>query len=180
MAAAMTVALSAQDTTVKSRTDVKADDATVVSLTGCLQKNSVGGRYTLVGSMAAAGESVTTKTKVKTDVDDDDVEVTATTRSKANDVAVGTSGRTATYVLLPREGLALTPHIGHRVQISAIMLDPGEDDSNVKIDDRTTVDPDEAPETTRRTRTKIEVDGARHGEYTAVSVKALTGTCPSR
>ena len=76
VAAALAVPAAAQDTTVKSRTEIKADDATVVALTGCLQKNSAGRRFTLFGSMAAAGEEVTTRTKVETDVDDDEVDRT--------------------------------------------------------------------------------------------------------
>jgi hypothetical protein len=179
MAAAVSVALAAQDNTVKSRTQVEADDdATVVSLTRCLRQNVDGGRYTLIGATAAAGGEVTTRNKVKTDVDDDDVEVKATTRSKADDgAAIGTSGRIATYLLVPRDGVALTPHVGHRVQISAVMLHPGEDDADVKIKDTTTVDRDDASDTTKRLNTKIEVEDARHGEYTVVSVKPLAGTC---
>ena len=60
--AAMTVSVGAQDTKVTSRTKVKADDATVVSLTGCLRQEALSGHYTLVGTTAAAGDRVTTKT----------------------------------------------------------------------------------------------------------------------
>ena len=64
--AAMTATVDAQDTKVKSRTKVKAEDATIVSLTGCLRQDALSGHYTLVGTTAAAGEQVTTKTRVKT------------------------------------------------------------------------------------------------------------------
>src|SRR5688572_21674271 len=92
LVAAAAVAAGAQDTTVKSRTEVKADDATVVSLTGCLKKATPGGPFMLTGTMAAAGDEVDTRTRVKTDVDDDQVEVRAKTESKADD-AVGKIGR---------------------------------------------------------------------------------------
>jgi hypothetical protein len=175
--AAMTVAAAAQDTKVKSRTKVQADDATVVSLTGCLRQDALSGRYTLVGSTAAAGEKVTTRTRVKTDIDDDDVEVNARTRSRATDDPVATSGAMTTYMLVPRGSVSLAPHVGHQVQVSAVMLERGEDDADVKIEDRTTVDPDDAPARTGRSRTKIEVENVPHGQYAVVSVTALASSC---
>jgi hypothetical protein len=182
MLAATTGATAAQDTETTSRTKVKADDATVVSLTGCLRHDATTGRYSLVGTTAAAGDKVTTKTKVDTDIDDDDVEVTARSRSRADDAdhAVGTSGTVSTYLLVPRANVALASHVGRQVQVSAIMLHPGEDDADVKIEDRTTVDPDDAPERTGRSKTKIEVEDVPHGQYAVVSVKDLAASCASR
>lgn len=178
--AGLTVAASAQDTTVKSRTTVKADDdATVVSLTGCLRQDSLNGRYTLLGAMAAAGERVRTDTRVETDIDDDDVDVKATTKSRA-DGPVATAGAISTYVLVPQRGVTLLPHVGNRIQVTAVMLKPGEDDADVKIEDRTRVDPDDGPATTARGKTKIEVERAGDGQYAVVSVKSLGGTCAAR
>ena len=177
--AAMTVAVGAQDTTVKSRTRVKADDATVVSLTGCLRQDALSGRYTLVGTTAAAGEKVTTRSRVKTDVDDDDVEIRARTRSEA-DGAIATSGAMTTYMLVPRGNVALLPHVGHQVQVSAVTLDPGEDDADVKINDRTTVDPDNAPSRTGRSQAKIEVEHLPPGQFAVVSVTSLAQACATR
>ena len=177
--AATIVAAAAQDTEVTSRTRVKADDATVVSLTGCLRQDAVSGRYMLVGATAAAGDKVTTKTTVETDVDDDDVDVTARSRSRADD-AVATSGAMSTYVLVPRANVPLASHIGRHVQVSALMLDPGEDDTDVRVEDRTTIDPDDAPERTNRSKTKIEVEDVPHGHYAVVSVKDLASSCASR
>lgn len=178
-AAAAAAGAQDRDTTVKSRTEVKADDATVLSLTGCLQQETPNGPFTLVGTMAAAGDKVKTRTEVKTDVDDDDVEVRARTKAKADD-AVGTSGSLTTYTLVPRSGVSLAPHVGHQVQISAVTLDPGEDDADVTITDKTTVDTDDAPSRTGRSQTKIEVEGLRHGQYAVVSVKALATPCAAR
>ena len=39
VAAALSVTASAQDSKVKSRTDIKADDAKVISMTGCLRSD---------------------------------------------------------------------------------------------------------------------------------------------
>lgn len=179
MLAATTGVLAAQDTDVTSRTTVKADDATVVSLTGCLRQDAISGHYTLVGATNAAGDKVTTRTEVETDVDDDAVEVTAKTRSRADD-AVGTSGVLKTYMLVPRANVALAGHVGRHVQVSAVMLDPGEDDTDVKIEERTTIDPDDAPDRTARSKTKIEIENVPHGQYSVVAVKDLATPCPSR
>ena len=174
--AALTAGLAAQDSTVKSRTDVETDDAIAVSLTGCLRQDAITGRYTLAGTVAAAGEDVSTRTKVKTDVDDDDVEVKVTTKAEADD-AVGTSGTLTRYVLVPRANVTLAPHVGKRVQVSAVMLEAGETDAEVEIKDKTNIDTDDAPDATRRSRTEIEIEGVPHGQYAVVSVKPLEGPC---
>lgn len=176
----MTAAVGAQDQDkeVTTRTTVEADDAMVVSLTGCLRQD-VPGTFTLVGTMAAAGDDVTTKTKVETDVDDDDVEVKARTESRADD-AVGTSGAVRTFGLMPRNNVALAPHVGKQVQLSAVALKPGEDDADVKIEDKTTVDPDDGPEQTSRSRAEVEVEDVPHGRFAVVSVKSLGTTCTTR
>lgn len=176
----MTAGLAAQDQDkeVTSRTTVEADDATAVSLTGCLRQD-VPGTFTLVGTMVAAGEDVTTKTKVETDVDDDDVEVKARTRARADD-PVGTSGSVRTFGLMPRAGVALAPHVGKQVQVSAVVLEPDEDDAKVKIEDKVTVDPDNGRERTSRSRTEVEVENVPHGQFAVVSVKPLAGACAAR
>ena len=60
------------------------------------------------------------------------------------------------------------------------MLEHGEDDADVKIQDRTTIDPDNAPSRTGRSRTKIEVENVPHGQYAVVSVKQLAASCAAR
>jgi hypothetical protein len=102
--------------------------------------------------------------------------VKSRTGSKADD-PVGTSGLATTYMLRPRANVALAPHVGKQVQISAVMLDPGEDDTDVKIKDKTTVDPEGKPDKTTRTETKIEIEDVPHGEYTVVAVKKLAEVC---
>ena len=173
----MTATAGAQDTEVRTRTTVEADDATVVSLSGCLRED-VPGNFTLIGTMAAAGDEVTTKTKVETDVDDDDVDVRARTRSDAED-AVGTSGALRTFELMPRS-VALGAHVGKQVQLSAVVLDPDEDDAKVKIEDKTTVDPDDGRDRTSRSKTKVEVQDVPHGRFAVVAVKSLGTSCAVR
>ena len=93
---------------------------------------------------------------------------------------MATSGAMTTYMLVPRGGVALAPHVGHQVQVSAVMLERGEDDADVKIHDRTTVDPDHAPARTGRSETKIEVENVPHGRSAVVSVKTLAAPCAAQ
>ena len=173
--AALAVTVSAQDSTVKSRTEVKADDAKVLMMTGCLRQDATGA-FNLTGGTIAAGDKLTTETKVKSEVDKDDVTVRSTTKTKADDGAVATSG-TSTYLLIPRADVNLATHVGHQVQVSAIMVEKGKGDADVKIKDRTTVDPEHASDSTARTTTKIEVPKSPLGAYSVVSVRMLAASC---
>lgn len=174
--AALAVSASAQDTTVKSRTQVKADDAKVLTMTGCVRQDATGA-FNLTGGMIAAGDKLTTDTKVKSDVDKDDATVKTTARTKTDDGVVGTTG-TGTYLLVPRGDVNLASHVGHQVQVSAIMVERGEGDADVKIKDQTKVDPENAPDSKARTTTKIEVPKSPAGAYSVVSVKMLAPSCP--
>src|SRR5687768_16680799 len=115
---AATAGVAAQDNTVKSRVKIDTDEASVVSMTGCLRQGA-SGMYVLAGTLAQGSDDLTSKTKVKTDVDRDRTKVKATTRAKTDDRAVATGGAVATFALMPKNGLDLTPHIGRQVQINA-------------------------------------------------------------
>jgi len=179
--AVLSVTVAAQDTTVKSRTKIKGDDAQVVSMTGCLRQNAAVGGYTLVGTVGAAGRELKTESKVKTDVDRHGTKVRATTNSKADhDRGVGTAGVVSTYALVPGKGVNLSPHVGQQVQLSAVTVKPGHHDADVKIEDQTTVDPEHGRDTTSRSKTKIDVARPAFGQYTVVSVKPLGTTCSAQ
>ncbi len=173
--AALAAGTAAQDNTVKSRTKIKADDAKVVTMTGCLREG-IGGTYTLVGTTAAAGDELTNKTKVRTDVDNDKTTVKGKSTTKADDGAVATAGAVSTYTLIPGQ-VNLSSQVGHQVQISGLIVDRGEGDAEVKVKDKTTVDPDNAPDHSARTTTKLDVPRSPYGTYTVVSVKSLGTTC---
>ena len=177
LTAVMGVGVTAQDSTVKSKTTVKADDASVISLTGCLSQDKATGDYALFGRAIGGGEDLTTKTSVKTDVDKGDTKVEATTKSKSDDGAVGTSGTMSTYAVIPKGDISLSPHVGHQVQLSAVMLKPGENDADVKIKDKTKVSSDDARDAKAESKAKIEVQGVPHDQYAVVAVKPLAGTC---
>ena len=78
---------------------------------------------------------------------------------------------------LPREGVALNQYVGQQVQLSAIMLDPDEKDAEVKIEDKVSVDPDNADSSTKRTKTEVEIERGAAGHYTVMTVKPMGGAC---
>ena len=183
-ACAVAVALAApayaQDSTVRSKTTVKADDARAVVMTGCLTQSA--GSYLLSAATAAAGEGLTVKSKVRTDVDDDDTTVKTRTKAEVyrdDDDVIGTSGTAAMYMLDPGAGVNLAAHVGHRVEISGVMPDPprGNDDAEVTIKEDTKVKNDDAPDARTRTRTKLELPRGTHPHLSVVSVKPLSGSC---
>jgi hypothetical protein len=176
LVAAATVGLAAQDNTVKSRIKVDTDEASVVSMSGCLRQGA-SGMYVLAATIAQGTDELTSKTKVKTDVDRDRTKVKSTTRAKADDHAVATGGAVATFALMPKNGLDLTPHIGRQVQINAVLVDANHRDADVKIEEKTRVDRDKGRDSTVRTKTKVEVERGAPGHYTAVSVTPLGAAC---
>jgi hypothetical protein len=169
-------AASAQDTTVQSRTKIEGDEAQVVSMTGCLKQDTSTGTYALVGSVAAAGERVTSKSKVKIDDDKDDRTVRSETSAKGDKGSGADPDVVATYGL-SSGNVNLTPYVGRRVQIAAAAVKPGHKDADVTITDQTRVDPDRGRDSTSRSRTKVEIEKGAVGQYTVVSVKPLGGTC---
>ena len=175
VALAMTAVASAQDSTIKSQTKVKTDEATVFSLTGCLQRD-VAGNYSLFGTAVAGSDDLKTETKVKTDNDKNTSKTTTTSKTKVDD-ARGTAGTLATYMLIPRDSVSLSRYVGQQVQLSAIVVDPDHKDADVKIDDKTTVDPEHGDDRTKRSKTKVEIDRGAHGQFTVVSAKSLGSPC---
>lgn len=176
LAVSVSVSAAAQDTEVRSRTEIKTDDATAYSMTGCLGRD-VAGNFTLYGTAVKARDGVTTETRVRTENDRDESKVTTTTRTKAENGRVGTSGTLVTFLLRPRETVALSEHIGKQVQLSAIMVDPDAKDAEVTIEEKTTVEPARGGDRTTRTRTEIEIENDAGLQYTVVSVKPLGTSC---
>ena len=184
LALAFGVSAGAQDSTVKSKTKIDADDARAVVMTGCLQRAPGSSVFTLAGATGVAGDDVTLRSKVKTDVDDDDVEVKTQTRAeidKDDDRPVGTSGAARTYEVSPHTGVDLAAHVGHRVEIAAVMLDPanGDDDAEIEISTRTETRVEDAPDGKAKTKTEVELPRGAHARLTAMSVKPIAGDCPA-
>jgi hypothetical protein len=178
LALAFGISASAQDTTTRSKTKIEVDDARAVMLNGCLQRGANAKSFVLVGTMSATAEEIRSKTKVETDVDDGNVETRTKTKVEADDgVAVGTGGAKTTFTLVPKEGVNLVPHVGHQVEIAALIFEPGAEDADVKIREKTKIEVEDAPDVKIRTKTKAELPRTAPGQFTAVSVKHIAPTC---
>jgi hypothetical protein len=176
LAIALPAAADAQDTTVKSRTNIKADDARVMSMTGCLRPELGTGLYTLEGAVAASGKEIQTNSKVKTDFDMDKTTVRGKTETKANNGAVATAG-SSTFLLVPANNVDLASHVGEQVQISAIMVNAGHGDADIKIKNETKVDPENGRDTKTNSKTKLELPRSSAGQYTVMSVTPTGRPC---
>jgi hypothetical protein len=156
IACAFAVSLSAQDTTVKtkSKTKIEADDAKTVTLSGCLQRGDTG-TFTLSN-------------------------VAATPAPAEEQTATGTAGAMAAYELMPRDSVNLNAHVGHKVEITALELPAAtasDDDSKIKTKTKTKVKVDDAPDTKVETRTKAELPRGATPRLTVVSVKHIAPNC---
>jgi hypothetical protein len=183
-AAVFAVSASAQDTTVKTKTDIDADDAKVMLVEGCLQAGEEPGTFVLANVKAVkAGEELESETKAEVDVDEDETEVETETEAEVerddDDKAVGTAGIVAAYRLTPRAGVNLAPHVGHRVQISAVALEPkdGDDDAEVDIQTEVKTEREDAPDSKVKTETEAELPRGAHARLTAVAVKHISPSC---
>jgi hypothetical protein len=147
-----------------------------MSMVGCLRHEPVSNSYLLVGTVTAAGDALTTKTKVKTDVDKDKTKVDAKTETKGND-AVGSAGAVSTYLLLATPRIDLAPHIDQQVRVTALQVEKGHGDADVKIKDETKVDRDDAPDSKSSSKTKLELPRSPNSAYSVVSVTPLGTAC---
>ncbi|HWN87393.1 MAG TPA: hypothetical protein VNN99_19640 [Vicinamibacterales bacterium] len=177
-AAAIAATAHAQDSTVTTRTQVKADDAKAITATGCLVPGLAPGAFALRGGITARGEEVTSKTQTKTEVDSDEARVRTETRTKAEgDHNRVNHGAALLYDLSPRAGVDLTPHIGQQVQLTAIVLDRGKGDADVKIKEETNVDREHGKDGKSTTESKITVDRGNGPRLNVISVKSLGQPC---
>jgi hypothetical protein len=170
---AAVVSVSAQDSTVQSRTEIKADDAKVTVMKGCLTRDAAGA-FSLKGTIAS-GDEITTTAKTTTEADRDDVSVKSETRTRVDGGAVGTSGTIGTYVVVPRSGVDLMTHIGKSVEVSAVRVEAGRGDAEVSISEKTTVERENKSDASARTKTEVELPRSSAGAYTVMSIKPATG-----
>jgi len=156
MALFAAAALHAQDTTIKQETKIKADDAKVMTVSGCLSGG--GSDFILTNAVAA----------------------TAPSDKKDEKKAVGTSGVVDSYALVPREGVTLAPHVGHRVELVGVVVDAakkGDDDAKVKIEDKTKVKREDAPDSKTETTTKARIPRGPNAQFAVTSVKMISPVC---
>ena len=176
---ALGATVAAQDSTVKSKTQVKGDDAKAVTIQGCLQRTQ-GGNFMLLGETTAAGKELTATNKVEKDVDGDKTKVKSKQSTKLDDGdhKVATSG--ASYLVTPHEGVDLAAHAGQQVELTAIMIDARKGDdktADVKIKENTHIDREDAPDSNVKSQTKAEVPRGATSQLMAMSVKSLGRSC---
>ena len=173
-AVALATTARAQDTKVKTDTKIKADDAQVMTLTGCLRRDPASGAFMLFGT-AVAGDELRTKTTTSTDVDRNEKTVTTKSKTKVDDGKAMSS-----FVVFPRENVDLAAHVGHEVQLAAVIVKLGHGDADVKIEQKTRTDPEHGRDTTSRSTTKLELPRSAAGQYAVVDVKPISDTCTAR
>jgi hypothetical protein len=98
-----TVAIG-QDSSIKTKTKIKGDDAQTVTYTGCVQTGSQ------------------TQTFVLNKV----VPVGQTTETSANSAGETTASTTTTYALVPGDTVQITEYVGHKVEVTGMLVPEGE------------------------------------------------------
>jgi len=179
------VTAHAQDSTVKSQTQVKTDDASTVVMTGCLRPGFGSEGFMLTGAVASAGKDLKIQGKTKTDVDNDETTVKEKNRAEiehGDHDAVGTSGAFSEYLVSPRAGVDLASHVNEQVEITAVRIDPkkGDDDAKFKVKEQTKADNEDAPDAKAKSNTKVEVPRGASARLMAMSVKTVGATCSGR
>jgi hypothetical protein len=157
--AALTIALTsaavliAQD--AKIETTVKTDDdAKPVMFTGCLQTGTVSDTFVLESAVPLKKE-----TQAEVDVNAaGQPEVTQTT--------------TTTYALVPSGTVELQQNVGHKVEVTGILVEAGED-SEIKTE--TKVEVEGQPD--REVETKQKIEAADRPQLRVVSIKHLGDRC---
>jgi hypothetical protein len=157
-AALLAVSLHAQDATIKSKTQTKVDDAKTITMTGCLDSAVGASSYTL--SRVVMERSST---------------------EKSSDVpAIGTSGTIASYELVPKAGVDLTAHAGHKVTITGVMVSAAtktDDDADVKVKDKTKTKVDDAPDQKVESKSKAEIARGSMPKINVLSVQMVAPSC---
>lgn len=131
-----------QPPSMQDQTKIKAEHAQTTTFTGCLQTGTEAKTYIL-----------------------DKVVPTKTTE------IVGTSGETATvtkYELVPSEQVELQEHVGHKVEVTGVLIPAGKGDAKIKTETK-------LPGSEEKTEAKVE-KGATP-QFRVISIKQLPDSC---
>jgi len=141
------VAVHAQEAKTKSKTKVDPGDAKTVTFNGCVQSGAETRTY-LLEKVVPVSRTTTTETR-------------------------GTSGTvttSTTYALVPDEKIELQSHVGHRVEVTGVVIPAGDS----KTETRTKIEREGAPDTKIKEKTKSDND---RPQLRVVSVKELQEPC---
>lgn len=144
----------AQNAKVKSETKVKADDAQVVTMTGCLE----GGPSVFLLSHAVIPKDQAKKVRK----------------------IVGTTGTTDTYELTPQQGVELADNVGRQVQVTGVMIPAAtahDKHTNIEVKEKSKVEVEHQPDQKSESKTKAEIAKSDHPTFNVVSIKPAGPTC---
>jgi hypothetical protein len=144
----------AQD--VKSTTEIKADNGKSVVYTGCLV--TAVETMTFVLDHAVPVKETETQTVVG-----------------ASGLPETTTKTTLKYALVPGEKVDLQKSIGHTVQVTAVLIPAGDDQTKIESTTKTKVE----GQPTEKSETKEKVGQGDMPRLRIMSVKNLSDTCQS-
>jgi hypothetical protein len=148
LAFACGIAAHAQESSVKSKTKVDRGGAQPVTYTGCVQSGSETRTYILEKVVPVSRSTTTEET--------------------------GTSGTvkttSTTYALVPGERVELQSHVGHKVEVTGLVIPAGDS----KGEARTKIEREGAPDTKIKQKSKSDNDRPR---LQVISVKELQEPC---
>ena len=147
-------AVHAQDTTIKSETRIKADDAKVMTISGCLGGGPT--NFTLSNIVASSPGN------------------------KKDAQKAGTAALLDSYVLMARDGVALAPHVGHRVELMGVVVPPAtkdDDDAKIEVKEQTQVKRENAPDSKTETTTKARIARGAEAQFAVTSLKMISPVC---
>lgn len=129
---------------VKTKTKIKGDDAQTVTYTGCV----------------AAGP------QTRTFVLDKVLPVSQSTSTTTDASGASTSSTTTSYALVPSDTVQITEYVGHKVEVTGMMVPKGEMRSRTetKVGD----------DTVKKEETKSESDLP---QFRVISIRNLAETC---
>jgi hypothetical protein len=143
VALACAFALNVQAQETRSKTEVKG--ANTVTYTGCIENG----------------------TEARTFILDKAVPISRTTRSEG----VGTSGAvtstTTTYALVPDEKVELVTHVGHKVEVTGVMVPAGQ-----KVETKTKVEREHGEDAKIKEKSKSDLP-----QFRVTSIKQLAERC---
>ena len=145
---ALAVAVHAQDTTTRSKTRVKGEGVKTVTYTGCVQNG----------------------TETQTYILDKAVPVSRTTRTEVTGTSGPTVTTTTTYLLIPGEKVELQQQVGHKVEVTGMLIPAGKSETESK----TKIDREHGRDVTIEQKSKSN-NAMPH--FRVVSVKHLTESC---
>jgi hypothetical protein len=148
LACASVIAVQAQDTKVKSKTKIEGGDVQTLTYTGCLQ----------------------TGTEARTYVLDKVIPVSRTTERQPTGTGGTIQTTTTTYLLVPGEKVELQTHVGHKVQVTGLLIPAGD----MKTRSKTKIEREDAKDTTIKEKSKIDAD---RPQLRVVSIKDLPDPC---